>query len=82
MTKATHRYDEAFTIPADATAGDVIELFDVAIRKIAEGNPEVDIDWANLEVRSERSEVCDGSFTNIYQNYEYTAVNLTVRGRK
>lgn len=82
MSKATHRYDEAFTIPADATAGDVIELFDVAVRKIAEGNPVADIDWSNLEVRSERNEVYDGSFTNIYQKYEYTHVNLTVRGRK
>lgn len=80
MTKATYRYDEGFTIPAGATLEKVKELFSKTLDDLASDG--ADIDWANLEVHSERNEVYDGTFMNIHQNFEYTDVRFTVRGRR
>lgn len=83
MTKATHRYDESFTIPADATAEDVQRLLTKAL--VAFEKQEADIDWANLEISSERHLEWDYGTIVIpldVVSREYTTVTLTARGRK
>ena len=82
MSKTTNRYDESFTIPADATAADLEMLFMVTIRAIADSK--ADIDWANLEISSERNlhhEIYTLTRETSYLA-EWTTVTLTARGRK
>ena len=81
MSPTTHRYDESFTIPADATRERVLSLFTDAVFAIGEDG--ADIDWANLEVSSERNQeqfINRDVWTNTF--HESTTVFLTARGRK
>lgn len=84
MAKRTHRYDTSFTIPLDATFLTTMSKFEQALSVLHSNADGADVDWANLEVRSERYQQEFLSMADQWkQNIEeYTLVTMTVRGRK
>lgn len=82
MAKTTQRYDESFAIPADATGRNILAQISDVLHNIESSG--ADIDWANLEISSERCYEEPRSNLEVWTNVirEYTLVTLTARGRK